>query len=92
MTLFTCDRCGEDFSRKDSLLRHKKRRYPCDIIGSTDTSSRRRKCAFGNDFNKVKKIDDDNLFEDEASNGKKIPLMAMNFLVRNGNLLKQLKK
>ena len=28
--MFKCGRCGEDFARKDSTSRHKKRRYDCD--------------------------------------------------------------
>ena len=34
--MFKCQRCGEDFARKDNLTRHKKRRYECDANTSTD--------------------------------------------------------
>ena len=30
MNEFSCDRCGEEFSRKDSLARHKVRKIPCN--------------------------------------------------------------
>ena len=26
-----CERCGEDFARKDSLTQHKNRKYHCDV-------------------------------------------------------------
>ena len=29
-TEFICEHCGDDFARRDSLARHKKRRYRCD--------------------------------------------------------------
>ena len=29
----TCNTCGEDFSRTDSLTRHRKRKFPCEENG-----------------------------------------------------------
>ena len=34
--MFKCQRCGEDFARKDNLTRHKKRRYHCGVYTSSD--------------------------------------------------------
>ena len=33
-----CGHCGEDFARKDSLARHKRRKYPCDMDGNAPAS------------------------------------------------------
>ena len=40
--MFKCQRCGEDFARKDNLIRHKKRRYECDANNSTDGGAGRK--------------------------------------------------
>ena len=42
-----CDHCGEDFARKDSLARHKRRKYPCDMDGNAPASDY-SKCHSGN--------------------------------------------
>ena len=35
ITMVCCTTCGEDFSRTDSLARHKRRKYPCSPKTST---------------------------------------------------------
>ncbi|KAI7880686.1 hypothetical protein K492DRAFT_177665, partial [Lichtheimia hyalospora FSU 10163] len=35
---FTCEKCGKDYSRKDSLKRHQQKKHP-ELFGSSSTSS-----------------------------------------------------
>ena len=47
-----CCICGEDFSRKDALSRHLKRKYPCDGSRSrqSDTKSRSEESSLAQDM------------------------------------------
>ena len=42
--MFKCQRCGEDFARRDNLTRHKKRRYDCGANTSTVGGGRNQVC------------------------------------------------
>ena len=63
--MIKCERCGEDFARKDSLTRHKNRKYRCDVNRRTGVNQKRIRLNRQNsdDFNEddlhARNFDDD---------------------------------
>ena len=56
--MFKCQRCGEDFARKDNLTRHTKRRYHCDATeGGRD--------GYGNQSVRLSRRKHDNYYSEE---------------------------